>query len=161
MGGCARDAANTMPPSISPAPASCARLAWPMSLRERVMFREVPSAAVRVALSVAALCAGCGTTVGVHAANMAPTNLPASFCNDTVSGALFVSSAMAINTDTDCGSVVTQPTGPDLCLIRYNAINITEFGSLTLSGSRPLVLTSQTSLFVTGAILAGAGANAG
>jgi len=125
------------------------------------MCREVPSAAVRTALSAMALFVAIGTPAGVLAMNVTPTNLPATFCNDTVSGTLFVSVPKAVNTDTDCASVVTQPNGPSLCLIRYNAVNITEFGSLTLSGSRPLVLTSQTSLIVAGGIVVGAGSNPG
>ena len=104
------------------------------------MRREASSLGIGQALSLALLCTAAPALL--HAAAIAPTNLPISFCDDTVTGDLFLANSMLINTDTDCMSVVTQAGGPDLCLMRYHSVNINQFGFLTTTGARPLVLTS-------------------
>jgi hypothetical protein len=94
--------------------------------------------------------------VGASAAPVQPSNLPDGFCDDVIVGD-FNPATTAINSDIDCTNVVPQTAGPDLCVLRYNNINVPNSIGVSISGSRPLALTAQGNATIQGTIFVSAG----
>jgi hypothetical protein len=88
--------------------------------------------------------------------------LTSGFCSGGVASSLVVTTSAALSTDADCAYVAPQVGGPDLCVFRYQDIQIAAAGVLTISGLRPAALTAQGTILVQGAINADqAGSNTG
>ncbi len=98
-------------------------------------------------------------TLPAPAANIAPTNLPATFCDDVIMSDRVVSSSVQINTDTGCDAVVGQTGATALCVLRANNVTVTGSGSISFIGSRPAVLSAQGDLIIQGSIFAGSGSD--
>jgi len=64
-----------------------------------------------------------------------------------------ISGAETINTDTDprCTTLVQASGGP-VCLVNATTVNITSTGSLTATGSRPLAISSSSTMMIAGMI---------
>lgn len=106
-----------------------------------------------VAIALAAL------TLPAPAANVAPTNLPATFCDDVIMSDRVVSSSVQIDTNSGCDAVVPQAGATALCVLRANNVTVTGTGSITFTGSLPAVLSAQGDMTILGSIVAGSGSD--
>jgi hypothetical protein len=113
--------------------------------------RPAKRASAFVAIALAAF------TLPTTAANIAPTNLPATFCDDVIAGDQVIASSIQINTDTQCDEVVGQVGATALCVLRANNFTVTAAGSLSFGGSRPAVISAQGDMTILGAIFAASG----
>lgn len=95
------------------------------------------------------------------AANLAPSNLGPGFCDVAQVTDLSQNSNRTFNTDTECSSVVTQSSGPSLCVIRYRQIAIGPSATIQVTGSRLLVLAASLDFVLQGTVNLTAAASAG
>ena len=66
--------------------------------------------------------------------------------------ALTITSNTMLNTsnDLECSSVVTQPTGPEICVLRYGTITVDRNFTYSVTGTRALALVADRALTVDG-----------
>jgi hypothetical protein len=98
---------------------------------------------------------GCSDTGGAHCRTVVPSNVPATLFVAT--GTLTIATDTMWNTSM-CTTlpgmpmVVTQATGPELCVVRANRFEVSAGATLTVTGGRPLVVLAEDRALVTGTI---------
>lgn len=102
---------------------------------------------------------GCIAAPSAHCAYLEPRYLPdicdtvAAMPNFTVDHIASFDTAL----DTNCnGGVVNQDGGPAICVVRYDSIDITATGILTVSGVRALALVADIAVTIDGVLDVGA-----
>jgi hypothetical protein len=90
----------------------------------------------------------------------APADSPActstgflNLCDQTANDENFIVGSTELNSDTDnrC-KVVVQTSGPNICLLYFNRVEIMAGGTLSVSGSRPLALVAKDTFLVRGTL---------
>ncbi len=86
-----------------------------------------------------------------------PSNLAATTCDTgAVTNLTVTSGVTAIDTSTGCDLVVTQTTGPAICVRGFGTISIAQGATVRVTGSRALALVATTSFELDGTIDASA-----
>ncbi len=99
---------------------------------------------------------GCHACVGTPAecgARIVPRYVPQACAVASTSGPLTITTSSSLDTsnDTACtGGVVTQTTGPNICVVRADTITVERNRTLTVRGTRALALVADGQLLIDG-----------
>jgi hypothetical protein len=79
-------------------------------------------------------------------------------CNELSTGefAIIEDSVIDTSDDSSCSKIVTQPTGPQICVVHYESIRIAANRTLRVTGARAIALVADRLLTITGVLDASA-----
>jgi hypothetical protein len=92
--------------------------------------------------------------VDVAAVHLEPRYLP-SVCDEMATLSVFTTNASPFDTglDSNCtGGIVSQISGPAICVVRYQLIHIAASATLSVFGTRALALVADTSVIIDGVL---------